>query len=111
MGGNTGTTNSFVGFDPGDLTGGLTNVGDLSNPKKLACYLFQLGVQSTPDFLEGIFTNVTPAKQKLVAAFDAAFKSFQCGKLAKLQYNQSKLKQFPGYSKDYNGYTAPKGIL
>lgn len=56
IGGNTGKTNTFTGLDPGDITGGVTSIGDLSDPKKLACYMFQLGVQSTPDFLE-VSTN------------------------------------------------------
>lgn len=107
IGGNAGKINSFTGIDPANLTGGVYNSQNLKNPHNLACYFFQLIVQSTPDLLEGIFTNVTPAKNALTAAANKAFASFNCPTLAKLQYGQEKLKTYPGYGKAYNGYNPP----
>lgn len=41
IGGNTGRVNSFVGVDPGDLTGGVFNAQNLLQGNKIACFLFQ----------------------------------------------------------------------
>lgn len=51
MGGNTGTTNSFVGVDLGDITGGVYHTQDLLEPSKFVCFFYQLTLAVVPDFL------------------------------------------------------------
>ena len=51
VGGNTGSVNSFAGVDLADITGGVYHTSDLTDPKKLVCYLYELTLAVTPDFL------------------------------------------------------------
>lgn len=51
VGGNTGTTNSFVGVDLGDITGGTYHTQDLLDPSKFVCFFYQLILVVVPDFL------------------------------------------------------------
>ncbi|KAL1587487.1 hypothetical protein WHR41_03825 [Cladosporium halotolerans] len=96
VGGNTGTTNSFVGLDPSDLTGGVFNAATLAEGNNLMCYGLQLALQQTPDLLSGVLAGIT--------------NSLGCPALTKIQDDQ--FDQFPGYTESYNGYTPPKdGIL
>lgn len=54
VGGNTGTTNSFVGVDLGDITGGAYHTEDLLVPSKFACFFYQLSLAVVPDFLRSM---------------------------------------------------------
>ena len=51
VGGNTGSVNSFAGVDLANITGGVYHTSDLTDPKKLTCYLYELTLAVTPDFL------------------------------------------------------------
>ena len=51
VGGNTGQVNTFTGVDLGNITGGIYQTSDLTDPKKFACYLYQVMLAITPDFL------------------------------------------------------------
>lgn len=51
VGGNTGTTNSFVGVNLGDITGGAYRTEDLLDPQKFVCFFYQLSLAIVPDFL------------------------------------------------------------
>ena len=51
VGGNTGTVNSFTGVDVGNITGGIYQSADLTDPKKLVCFLYQTTLAIVPDFL------------------------------------------------------------
>lgn len=51
LGGNTGTVDSFVGVDLGDLTGGVYHTSDLLDPNKFVCFVYQLILVVVPDFL------------------------------------------------------------
>ena len=51
VGGNTGEVNTFTGVDLGNITGGVYQTSDLTDPKKFVCYLYQLSLAITPDFL------------------------------------------------------------
>lgn len=109
IGGNQGKVNTFAGIDPMHLSKGAVNLQHLKEGNNLACFMFALTQQSTPDLLEGLFTNVTPAKNMLNNLIAKSSKALGCPKLAKLQYNQAEmLQKYPGYGKAYNGYTPPK---
>lgn len=82
VGGNTGTTNSFVGLDPSDLTGGVFNAATLADGNNLFCYGLQLTIQQTPDLLSGVLAGIT--------------NSLGCPALTKIQDDQ--FDQFPGYT-------------
>ena len=107
IGGNLGRTNSFTGIDPGDLTGGVYNAQSLLQGNGLACFAFEFLQQGSPDLLEGLFTDVTPAVNQLSSAILSAEQSagFDCPQIRELQYSQ--FGQFPGYTRSYSGYSPP----
>ena len=102
VGGNLGKTNSFTGIDPGNLTGGVYELSTLDQGNNAACFGFELGTEAAPDLLEGLFTNVTPAKSAIAAAFSKVTSALGCKPIESLQYSQ--FEKYPGYSKSYNGY-------
>ena len=51
VGGNTGEVNTFTGVDLSNITGGVYQTSDLTDPKKLVCFLYQLTLATVPDFL------------------------------------------------------------
>ena len=109
VGGNTGTTNSFVGLDPEDLTGGVFNAATLTEDNNALCYGMELTVQELPDILSGLFTDINAAADKLGSALNDATNSLGCPKLNDVDKGQ--FAQFPGYTKAYNGYDAPSSGL
>jgi hypothetical protein len=68
VGGNTGTVNSFDGFNLGDLSGGLVNSAtDLSDPQRMGCFLSQAIQADVPSFLDNVFNGAALATvQKMV---------------------------------------------
>lgn len=111
VGGNTGTPNSFVGIDPGDLTSGVFNADTLTQGNNLMCYGLELSIQETPDILAGIFTDDTNPLNKALSALGDAANSLGCPTLT--QINKDQFSNYPGYTQDYSGYTPPTsgGIL
>ncbi|KAK3633208.1 hypothetical protein LTR56_014060 [Elasticomyces elasticus] len=58
VGGNTGTVNSFSGFDLGDLTGGfITAAEELQDPAKMGCFISQNLQAEVPGFLDKTFNG------------------------------------------------------
>lgn len=55
--GNTGTVNSFVRIDLGDLRGGVFSSGDLVDPVKLSCFLYRVSQILVPAAMRNLFTN------------------------------------------------------
>ena len=51
VGGNTGKVNTFTGVDLANITGGVYQTSDLTDPKKFVCYLYQITLAIVPDFL------------------------------------------------------------
>ncbi|TVY71247.1 hypothetical protein LSUE1_G008286, partial [Lachnellula suecica] len=49
VGGNTGTVNSYVGVDTGNLTGGLFEAVTLAERNNGACFFLQASMQGLPD--------------------------------------------------------------
>lgn len=96
IGGNTGTTNSFVGVDPGDLTDGVFNVDTLADGNNLLCYGMQVAIQELPDLLSGLFTDVDSAMDVVGTALNNATDSLGCPTLNTIDKDQ--FNQFPGYT-------------
>ncbi|KAK4574868.1 hypothetical protein LTR86_001710 [Recurvomyces mirabilis] len=109
IGGNTGTTNSFVGLDPEELTAGVFNAATLAEGNNALCYGLQLTVQELPDLLSGLFTDISAAQDKLGSVLTNATGSLGCPKLNSV--NKDQFAQFPGYTKAYSGYDPPSSGL
>lgn len=93
IGGNTGTVNSFVGLDLGDLTGGVFHAGDLADPAKLSCFLYRVSQILAPQVLRTLFTNIVAAS----GFFDnwvSMFVGLNCPALSAI--DQTMFAQFPG---------------
>lgn len=97
IGGNTGTVNSFVGLEPTSLTNGVYNAATLTQGNNALCYAFQVGAQSLPDLLQGVFTNPTTALNTLDGLFSKAASSLGCPQLNSV--DQSQYDRYPGYAK------------
>ncbi|KAL9082865.1 MAG: hypothetical protein Q9165_008750 [Trypethelium subeluteriae] len=105
VGGNTGTTNSFVGIDPANLTGGVYSASNLAEGNNLLCYALELTTQETPDILSGLFTDTSAAADQIGSALNNATDSLGCPQLNSI--NKDQFSQFPGYTQPYDGYTDP----
>lgn len=97
IGGNTGKTNSFVGVDPSNLTGGVYNAQNLLQGNNLACFGFQAGIQFAPDLLKGLVSDVSSAVSKLTGSLGNTLNILGCPQLQSIDEKQ--FEQFPGYSK------------
>lgn len=103
IGGNTGTTNSFVGVDPSNLTGGVFNSVNLLQGNNLACFGFQAAIQFAPDLLKGLVSDVTGAVNKIASSLN--LNGLNCPHLTMVDDTQ--FSKFPGYTKlkaDGSGY-------
>jgi hypothetical protein len=61
FGGNSGKTNSFVGLDVANLTGGVYNAQDLFKGDNLACFSYSILQQGIPSFLSNTLINLSAA--------------------------------------------------
>ena len=109
VGGNTGTTNSFFGLDPQNLTSDVYTTSSLLQGNNLLCYGMELTIQETPDILSGLFTDINAAQDKIGTAFNTATNSLGCPMLNNIDKGQ--FAQFPGYTKNYDGYTPPDSAV
>lgn len=103
IGGNTGTTNSFTGIDPANLTGGVYTSGNLFKGNNAFCYALEATIQETPDILSGLFTDIDPAMDLIGPYFTAATNSLGCPKLNYI--NKQQFAKYPGYTKLKNDGT------
>ncbi|EUC35031.1 hypothetical protein COCCADRAFT_35376 [Bipolaris zeicola 26-R-13] len=90
VGGNTGQPDSFVGVDVSSLTGGIFSSANLLKGNNLACFVYQISALAKPDILLGVLTTLLDIVNNAVAALS-------CPQLK--NFDQSVLKQFPGYSR------------
>lgn len=97
VGGNTGTTNYFVGIDPANLTDGVFNADNLLQGNNLICFGLEASFQEAPDFLSGLYSDVDPAVDKLGTAVNDATDGLGCPQLNAI--NKGQFDQYPGYSK------------
>lgn len=97
VGGNTGTTNSFVGLDVGNLTGGVYTAQNLLQGNNAVCFAFQSLQILAPDILSGLFKTVTTALGQLTSAIGIAIAPLGCPPLAGIKADN--FSMFPGYSR------------
>lgn len=96
MGGNTGETNSFVGVNPSDLTGGVYNADNLLEGNNLFCFAVQAALQGAPDILSGLFNTIDDALDVLGSAVSDATDGLGCPELGEI--NREQFEQYPGYA-------------
>ncbi|ORY14130.1 hypothetical protein BCR34DRAFT_662784 [Clohesyomyces aquaticus] len=99
VGGNTGKTNSFVGVNPSDLTGGVFNADSLLEGNNMFCYGLQASVQEAPDILSGLFTDVSAALNKLTSAVNPVASSLGCPKLDSINKAQFNMRNDMDYTR------------
>lgn len=92
IGGNTGTVNSFAVLDLANFTGGVFNAGDLADPVKLSCFLYQVSQILALPVLRKIFTNTKAA----LGYIDNLFVGLGIGCPELNSVDQSIFAQFPG---------------
>lgn len=109
FGGNTGKTNSFVGIDVGDLTGGLFNSQNLLEGNNLGCFILLTQQQDFPDALKGLEGSLVSPITNLIGQFiTPVMDKLRCPKLE--TYNQGLFNQFPGYKYHPNATGTPGGL-
>ena len=96
VGGNTGTTNSFVGVDPANLTGGVFSASSLLQGNNAICFGLEASLQEAPDILSGLYSDISPAMDQLGSAVDAATNGLGCPVLNEIDKTQ--FAKYPGYS-------------
>jgi hypothetical protein len=96
FGGNTGTTNSFVGVDTGDITGGVFNAETLLQGDNLGCFFFQAAQQGIPSILKGLMADLAPVISLVNQYISPVLNDLNCPALN--TFDQSAFYQFPGYS-------------
>jgi len=97
LGGNTGTTNSFVGIDPADLTMGVFNGPTLLEGNNLVCYGIQASFMQAPDILSGLYSDTDAAADALGTAINKATSALGCPTLNAIDKGQ--FNKYPGYTK------------
>jgi hypothetical protein len=95
VGGNTGTPNSFVGVNPGDLTGGVFTAANLLQGNNLGCFAFQALQLGLPSVLRGLVANVADVLALVNQYVSPVVQTLNCPALN--QFDQSLFNQFPGY--------------
>ncbi|KEP51126.1 chloroperoxidase [Rhizoctonia solani 123E] len=86
LGGNTGKVNSFVGVDPGDITGGIYNASNLLEGNNLMCFVYQA--------LQIALLSNIGASALFSAKLSPAMAKLSCPELK--QYNTSAFAIYPG---------------
>ncbi|KAL9067670.1 MAG: hypothetical protein Q9161_006752 [Pseudevernia consocians] len=95
VGGNTGEVNTFTGVDLGNITGGVYQTSDLTNPTKFVCFFYQLTLAIVPDFLRSeALGSALAGALNLLQTQISPFVDPSCATIA--NYNDAFAAQFPG---------------
>jgi hypothetical protein len=94
VGGNTGKVNTFTGVNVQNLTKGVYNAQTLAQGNNAVCFAFQLLEQQAPDFLRGLFTDVTQPMARLTQGITKILTPLNCPQLVEI--DKSQFQQFPG---------------
>jgi hypothetical protein len=78
IGGNTGTVNSFAGFDLGDPVTGLKNVPNFLEGNNLMCFALQLVKTAAPNYTSTIWATLGQPLNLLMKTLDASLLSLAC---------------------------------
>lgn len=96
FGGNTGTTNSFVGVDTGDLTGGAFPAASLFEGNNLSCFLLQTTQGGLVDAAIPLLQPVGQILSFLSSNLGPQLKALNCPQLS--SYNNELFSKYPGAS-------------
>lgn len=95
VGGNTGEVNTFTGVDLGNITGGVYQTSDLTDPKKFVCFLYQLTLAIVPDFLRSeALGDALGGALNLLQSKISPLVDPSCAKIA--NYDDAFAAEFPG---------------
>ncbi|KAB8337271.1 hypothetical protein FH972_021572 [Carpinus fangiana] len=97
IGGNVGKTNSFIGVNLADFTGGILNSAQLLQGNNLICFVMNFATQCQPDILNGVFSDPSKATGLLDEVLASVLSGLNCPQ--SIEFDNSLLKKFPGYSK------------
>ena len=100
FGGNTGTTNSFVGVDTGDLTSGAFNGQSLLQGNNLACFFLQASQAGLADAAFPLLQPVGQITSFLQENLGPQASALGCPQLA--SFSNELFQKYPGA-----GYKAP----
>lgn len=101
IGGNTGSVNTFVGVDLGDVTGGLLDATSLLEGNNLLCFTFEVVKTLTPSILSNLFATVAGPLEMITDAVGAAILNMSCPAFADMTFDGQPLLDgllgfFPG---------------
>lgn len=104
FGGNLGAVNTFAGVDVGNLTKGVFDFADLTDPNKLFCLLLQITQAAGPDLLGTTFSRgaIGKAFEPLADKIQDLLYGTTCPQLTSVDW--AEFDKYPGYSQQYNGY-------
>ncbi|KAF2208184.1 hypothetical protein CERZMDRAFT_87914 [Cercospora zeae-maydis SCOH1-5] len=94
FGGNTGTVNSFVGVDTGDLTSGVFNGDSLLEGNNLSCFFLQASQAGLSDAADPLLQPIGQIQRFLNAQLGPQIKALGCPQLG--SFDNSLFGNFPG---------------
>ncbi|KAM3421360.1 hypothetical protein BST61_g1757 [Cercospora zeina] len=94
FGGNTGTVDSFVGIDTGDLTGGVFNGDSLLEGNNLSCFFLQASQAGLSDAVDPLLQPIGQIKNFLKAQLGPQLSALGCPQLD--SFDNSLFGSFPG---------------
>lgn len=94
IGGNTGTVDSYVVLDLGNLTGGIYESGTLLEGDNLWCFVFQSLLAAAPDVLKGGYSDPSAPMKTLLDAVGGVVGAFACPAIEKYEVGQ--FAMYPG---------------
>ncbi|GIZ46056.1 hypothetical protein CKM354_000919600 [Cercospora kikuchii] len=94
FGGNTGTVNSFVGVDTGDLTSGAFNGASLLEGNNLSCFFLQASQAGLADAIDPLLQPIGQIQNFLNAQLGPQISALGCPPLA--SFDNSLFGNFPG---------------
>lgn len=96
FGGNTGTVNSFVGVDTGDLTGGVFNAASLADGNQLSCFFLQASMAGLTDAAYPLLEPIGQLQSFLESNLGPQISALGCPQLS--EFNNELFSTYPGAS-------------
>lgn len=103
IGGNTGTTDSFVGIDTGDLTKGVYDGTTLFEGNNLACFFMQASMAGLVDSIDPLLQPVGTLLSFMKKNLGPLMSKLSCPQLDSFDNSLFDPKKFPGAT--YKGET------
>lgn len=96
FGGNTGKTNSFVGLDLGNLTGGAFNGASIFEGNNLSCFFLQATQAGLSDSIAPLTEAIGQIRDFLTKNLGPQLKALNCPQLS--SFNNQLFNKYPGAS-------------